>query len=255
MTESKVLTHCGARIVTRDELAAVQAPAGTATWFPLSHAQVLSRVEAQLVEAGFTPGPAKYALTRGDNRFFGVIDTKATLATGITLAVGIRNSTDKSLPLSFIAGHHVQVCDNLAFRSEILVVRRHTRNGEFRFAEAMARAIQQLTQFKEEESRRIRRMQSTLLLPDRRDSIILQAYEQGIISTRQLPAVIIQAKRPDVEYGVDVNSAYTLCQAFTWVLADVLKQNPQRFAAATMRLQHLLDTRLEGLAPPETAPE
>lgn len=245
MSESPLLTHCGARVVTRDELALVKAPPATATWFPLSHVQVLERVEQQLAEAGFHAGPARYSLARGDHRFFGVINTTATLASGVTLAVGVRNSTDKSLPIGFIAGHHVFVCDNMAFRSEILVVRKHTRNGELRFAEAMARAIQQLTQFREEEALRVRRYQTTLLLPERRDSIILQAFEEGIVSSRQLPAVIVQAKRPDVEYGADVDSAWTLMQAFTWVLADVLKANPQRFAAATMRLQHLLDKRLE----------
>jgi len=167
------------------------------------------------------------------------------MGSGVTLAVGIRNSTDKSLPIGFVAGHHVMVCANLAFRSEILVVRKHTKNGELRFAEAMAKAIKQLSQFKEEETQRVQRFQNTLLLPERRDSIILQAFEEGIVSSRQLPAVIHQAKRPELDYGADTASAWTLLQAFTWVLADVLKAKPQRFAAATMRLQHLLDQRLE----------
>ncbi len=245
MSGANLIAHCGARFVTRDELLAVHAPPATATWFPLSHGQVLQRVEAQLTEAGFAPASAKYALTRGDCRFFGVLDTQSVLGTGVTLAIGVRNSTDKSLPIGFIAGHHVFVCDNMAFRSEILVVRKHTKNGELRFAEAIAKAVQQLKQFRDEEATRIRRFQNTLLLPERRDSIILRAYEEGIVSARQLPAVIHQARRPDVEYGCDVNSAFTLMQAFTWVLQDVLKANPQRFAAATMRLQHLLDARLE----------
>ncbi len=240
-----LIAHVGARIVTREELLSVKAPAATGTWFPLSHGQVLARVEQQLREAGFEPDSAKYALSRGDQRFFGVIDTKSSLGNGTTLAIGVRNSTDKSLPIGFVAGHHVFVCDNLCFRSEILVVRKHTKNGELRFAEAMARAIQQLTQFKQEEALRIKRLHHTMLLPERRDSIILQAFEEGIISSRQLPAVISQAKRPELDYGSDTNSAWTLLQAFTWVLADVMKANPQRFSAATMRLQSMLDKRLQ----------
>jgi len=235
--------------VTREELLAVKAPAPTASWFPLTQGQILQRVEEQLVAAGFTPTGARYALSRGDHRFFGVIDTQSALGSGITLAIGVRNSTDKSMPLGFIAGHHVRGCSNRAFRSEILVIRKHTKHGELRFAEAMAKAIQRLSQFQEEETLRMRRLQETLLVPECRDSLILEAFHQGIISARQLPAVIYQSRTPEIDYGSDVNSASTLMQAFTWILQDVLKSNPQRFAAATMRLQHLLDTRLLGSHP------
>jgi hypothetical protein len=109
----------------------------------------------------------------------------------------------------------------------------------------MAHAIQQLGQFRDEERVRIKLQQHTLLLPEKRDSIILEAFHQGIISSRQLPAVIYQSRTPEVDYGVDTSSAFTLLQAFTWVLQDVLKANPQRFAQLTMKVQHLLDTRLQ----------
>src|SRR5262249_40863088 len=141
-------------------------------------------------------------------------------------------------------GHHVLVSDSMAFRSEILVGRKHTKNGEQRFASAMANAVRQLSRFKDEETLRIVRMREVLVPWERRDSIILQSFADGIISSRQLPAVIAQAKRPKFDYGADVNSAWTLMQAFSWVLADVLRANPQRFAAATMRVQQLLDSRL-----------
>src|SRR5205823_3242597 len=143
MTTSTLLTPHGARVVTHEELCAIKAPAATDTWFPLSHGQVLGRVEQMLTEAGFEPTTAKYALSRGDHCFFGVLGTKSSLGSGVTLAVGVRNSTNKSLPIGFVAGSRVLVCDNLAFHSEILVLRKHTRNGELRFAEAMAQAIRQ----------------------------------------------------------------------------------------------------------------
>src|SRR4051812_22884309 len=68
-------------------------------------------------------------LSRGDARLFATVDLGSPLATGVTLAVGIRNSFDKSLPLGFVAGNRVFVCDNLAFRSDLSVKRKHTRFG------------------------------------------------------------------------------------------------------------------------------
>jgi hypothetical protein len=135
----------------------------------------------------------------------------------------------------------------MAFRSDILVVRKHTRNGERRFAEGIARAVQQLGQFKEEETRRITRLQRLALTREKKDSLILRAFEGQIVSARQLPAVIAQARAPEMDWG-DVDSAWSLFNCLTYVLSDVLKSNPARFTAQTMRLQHLIDARFPEVA-------
>jgi hypothetical protein len=64
--------------------------------------------------------------------------------------VGVRNSVDKSFPLGFCAGARVFICDNLAFRSELLVKRPHTINGERRFNQAIAEAVSQLSSLRGE---------------------------------------------------------------------------------------------------------
>jgi len=78
-------------------------------------------VEEKLKEGGFRIDRERLALSRNDARFFGTLDLQSAVAPGVTLAVGVRNSLDKSLPIGFAAGARVMVCDNLAFRSEITV--------------------------------------------------------------------------------------------------------------------------------------
>src|SRR3954469_1454120 len=112
MSESHLTVYKGARIVTLDELMTVPAPPATDTWFPLSHGHVVRNVEKALAEAGFQVTKSQYALTRGDNRLFAVLDLASVLADGVTLAVGVRNSTDRSLPIGFAAGNRVAVCEN-----------------------------------------------------------------------------------------------------------------------------------------------
>ena len=70
MSQSKLMLHAGARVVTLDELLAVKAPEPTATWFPLSHAHVLRGVQGALAEAGFLVESArsKRAEKRGGGR-------------------------------------------------------------------------------------------------------------------------------------------------------------------------------------------
>lgn len=243
MTTSHLITHCGARVVTREELDRVEAPPPSETWFPVKHSLVIDTVRESLQASGFQVERSQFALSRSDARLFATMDLASPLAAGVQLAVGIRNSTDKSLPLGFVAGARVFVCDNMAFRSELLVTRKHTRNGATRFQEAICQATQSLVQFREVESQRIRRYQHLELTDVKADSVLLRAYEQDVVSHRLLPQVIKEWRTPSFEeFGV--RTAWSLLNAFTSVLGGRLKTNPQQFAALTIRLQDLLDREL-----------
>jgi hypothetical protein len=166
MAESRLMLHCGARLVEPDELALVKAPPPEGRWYPLSHTSVLNRVKETLSEAGYKVVREQLALSRQDARFFGTLDLQSRLVSGVTLAVGVRNSIDKSFPIGFCAGTRTFVCDNLAFRSELLVKRKHTLNGERSFAQGIAQAVMSLDQFKQEEGARIERMMGRELKPE-----------------------------------------------------------------------------------------
>lgn len=249
MSESHLITHCGARTVDREQLRAVATPAATRTWFPIGHLQVLEIVEEKLAEGGFRIERERLALSRGDARFFGTLDLASTVAPGVTLAVGIRNSIDKSLPIGFAAGARVFVCDNLAFRSEITIARKHTRFGSDRYAEALCRAVGGLAQFKEAEGARIRRFQLTDVTDIEAESLMLRAYECDVVSHRLLPRVIAEWRQPSFE-EFQPRTLWSLLNAFTTVLGERQKSNPQQFAHLTIRLQDLL-SETAGVRPEE----
>src|ERR1700680_303915 len=97
MATSSLMLHCGAREVTRDELAALPCPPSTRTWAPVGHARVLDTVLGTLAEAGYAVVKSRFGLSAGDGRFFGTLDLATPLTPDgtVTLAVGIRNSIDK----------------------------------------------------------------------------------------------------------------------------------------------------------------
>ena len=237
---AKLVLHCGARECTREELDAVPTPAATETWFPVAHGTCVTTVQRALTGSGFEVRKTRFGLSRGDARMFATVDLGSPLATGVTLAVGIRNSLDKSLPLGFVAGHHVFVCDNMAFRSELSVRRKHTRNGHTRFGEAIAAAVRNLVQFKEHETERIKRLQHVELDDRHAESLILRAYERQLVSHRALPGVIREWRSPSFEEFQD-RTAWSLLNAFTTILADRQKSNAQMHASLTMRLGGLFD--------------
>ena len=113
MAQNLVL-HCGAKPVSREQLARVACPPGTDTWKPVPHLTVLDLISTMLGLSGFQIEKEQLGLTRDEHRFFGTLDLRNELAAGVNLSVGIRNSTDQSLPLGFCAGNRVFVCDNLS---------------------------------------------------------------------------------------------------------------------------------------------
>jgi hypothetical protein len=98
MATSSLMLHCGAREVSREELAVLPCPPPTKTWAPVNHARVLDTALGTLREAGYSIEKACFGLSGGDDRFFGTLDLSTPLTPDgtVTLAVGIRNSVDKT---------------------------------------------------------------------------------------------------------------------------------------------------------------
>lgn len=236
---SDLMLHAGGRLVTMDELQACKTPAPEGRWHPVSHVRVLDTVKETLLGAGYTVQAEKYALARSDARFFGVLDLATPLAQGVALSVGVRNSVDKSFPLGFAAGSRVFVCDNLAFRSELLVRRKHTVNGMKAFGTAIGSAVASLTSFRDAEGVRIRRMAEMHLAPAQASHVILTAFRKGIISSLQIANVCREWEEPSHE-DFRPRTAWSLFNAFTEVLKPRAVTAPQAFVAQTIRLNGLM---------------
>ena len=239
MAESNLMLHRGARVVSREELDAAPAPPPTETWFPLRHGEVLGAVLGTLDAAEFRVERSRFSLSKDSARFFGTLDLSTPVSSGVTLSVGVRNSVDKTFPLGFCAGSRVFVCDNLSFRAELLVARKHTVNGGTRFREAIALAVQSLGQFRDGEAHRIGAMRDFPLTEMHAESLILQAYERDIISHRVLPAVIAAWRKPPHPEFAEPN-LWSLMNAFTGAIQGLATTNPPQFALQTIRLHALL---------------
>ena len=244
MSTSTLIAHCGARILDRAALDLIEPPEETASWKPIKHSVVIDRVADAMRAANFNPTGMKFAVARDNHPLFATIDTTTGLyGAEVTLAVAVVNSTDKSLPMKFVAGSRVFCCDNLSLRSDLMepVRRKHTRNGLTRFTEALQLAVAGLDAFKSAETARIKHYQTKEITNDTRDAILLRSFDRGLISHRLLPKVIAEARKPSFDYGCDVNTLWTLEQAFTTVLGrTLLGSNPQRFTAASLSIQELL---------------
>jgi hypothetical protein len=238
MSASLVL-HCGARRVERDELQAVPCPEAEGRWRPVPHHVVLDYAQTALIDAGYGIEKSELGLSKDDARFFGTLTLKAPLANGVNLAVGIRSSTDKSISLQWACGSRVFVCDNLAFSSSVVIARKHTTHGVDRYQEAICKAVSELNDYRDYERFRIAQMQQTPLTDEQAESLLLRAFEVGIIGPRALPVAIEEWRKPSFPEFEERN-AWRVYNALTFALGKRAQTNPQAHASATIRLGRLL---------------
>ena len=244
MSTSTLVLHCGAREVTRDQLDAISAntPPATASWVPIPHSTVIDMVTKTMTESGFAPRSLKVGVSRGDHRLFATIETVSHLGTPeVTLSVAVVNSTDKSLPMKLVAGSKVFCCDNLSLRSDMMhpVRKKHTRFGLDRFRESVGLAVKQLAAFQAVESERIRKFKEVEIADVTAESVLLRAFDQGVLSHRLLPTAIAEWRTPSFDDFLP-RTLWSLENALTTTLGKVRTTNPMRFCALSLSLQSLL---------------
>ncbi|HME32447.1 MAG TPA: hypothetical protein VKG65_06830, partial [Terriglobales bacterium] len=103
--------------LTREELARVATPGGTATHKPIPHIAVVEKLIEALGFRQIGVVREEYAVSSDGMRMFGVMDLSSGFD-GCRFAIGLRNSHDKSFRLSCTVGLRVFVCENLAFHGD-----------------------------------------------------------------------------------------------------------------------------------------
>lgn len=107
------------------ELLACPVPASTRTYAPVSHRDLIEAVKEELDKRGLVLKDERYQHNRSGQQLFGHM----TVGGGNgeqDLALGFRNSYDKSLLLGAAAGARVIVCSNLMFAGDFKVQKMHT---------------------------------------------------------------------------------------------------------------------------------
>lgn len=120
-----LIAHAGTYKVLEDAVRAAIAPEPTASWNPISHGVLLDLVLDVMKEFKLLIRQKEFAMSHGSERMFATM-TLESESKEYALALGIRNSTNKTMPAGICCGSRVFVCDNMAFSSAIVFGRRHT---------------------------------------------------------------------------------------------------------------------------------
>jgi hypothetical protein len=141
MPDSQVVLLSRTEKLTREQLALVPTPPGTATHKVIPHHEVIGALVETLGLWHIAPVREEYAVSKDGMKMFGLIELDQTFY-GVNIpaagnqsqyscrfAIGIRNAHDKSMRLAMTVGYRVLVCDNMAFSGDFTpVLAKHSKN-------------------------------------------------------------------------------------------------------------------------------
>jgi hypothetical protein len=127
---NQLLTQCGSKRCSLEQLLTIPEPEKTNTYTPLNHydfsVNVLT-IASDLLK-GYRFDGDSYAISSDGQKMFGVITFRRINPRSdeeLKLAIGLRNSYNKSMAAGLVIGSTVLVCDNLVFSGDIKIMRKH----------------------------------------------------------------------------------------------------------------------------------
>jgi hypothetical protein len=172
------LSHTRSVLVRRQDLTDLPTPKPTPTHYPIPHAHFVEVLAESLHYRHLEIVAEEYAVSHDGSRFFGAL-TLNVEESGVRIALGLRNSHDKSVSLGMTVGRRVMVCDNLAlFGDYVPVMRKHTKHVEIEAI--LAVAVDQMQRNFEPMRRQIDFFRECNLSDQRAKLIIYDAFMGGM---------------------------------------------------------------------------
>jgi hypothetical protein len=212
---NQLVIHRGGWEATKADLASVPVPEETDSYVPVPYSRFVEEVELHVPRFGLTIMDARFALAREGLQMFGVLTcANGGAHTDYALAVGLRNSYDRSLSVGLVAGSRVFCCDNLAFSGEVGAARKHTANVFRDLPDLIYRMLSKVSSMQNRIHAEIAAMKARELSAEPADHLMVEAVRQNVLPASHLPKVIDAWERPKHEEFAP-RTAWSLYNAFT----------------------------------------
>jgi hypothetical protein len=239
--QTDLILHCGASKVERAEVEIVPTPDATDTWTPIPHTALIERVEDTLKSDGLTIVNQTHSLTRGGNRYFGLMQiANGQNSEDYAWVLGLRNSHDKSFPAGLVVGASVFICDNLSFSGEIRMTRKHTVHIMRDLPGLVQHSIGQLMSRWHDQDTRIEAYKRYELSDMQAHDLLVRAIDARAATSTQVPPVLQQWRHTKHE-AFEPRTAWSLFNSFTEVMKGLSLNELSR---RTQRLHGLFDTQV-----------
>lgn len=227
-----LMAHAGAAYVGRQELLALRAPDSTATHQVVPHGTLVGSLIESLGMRGIEIVRDQYALTPDGMKLFGVLEVNLEHS-GVRLALGIRNSHDKTFSLGLTVGYRVFVCDNLAFDGEFqAIAKKHSKH--LNLVDVLDQGVSRMQRSFEPMKRRIDAWKGFELTDLVAKEIIYRAFiEDELDAPKHLAKLVHKAYFEPPHKEFEPRTMWSLTNGFTEAF-KVLDPIPQMRATADL---------------------
>ena len=241
MEETVLLSKSGK--LTRDDLALLPAPSGTATHKVIPHHEVIKALVDTLSLRHIAPVREEYAVSKDGMKMFGIMELETTFQ-GCRFALGIRNAHDKSMRLAMTVGYRVLVCDNMAFSGDFTpVLAKHSKN--FNLVHSLEIGVSEMQRNFGPMTQQVARWRDSQLSDVTARLIIYQAFIEGVIDfPRHLAQPVHRAYFNPEHEEFAPRTIWSLSNAFTSAFKEL---DPVPQFRATARLGPFLHARTESV--------
>jgi hypothetical protein len=234
---SQLVLHRGGWEATKADLASVPVPEATSSYVPVPYPRFVEEIELHAPRFGLTITDEQFALARSGSQMFGVLTcTNDHGSEDFALAIGVRNSYDRSLAAQLLAGSRVFICDNLAFSGEVKTAHRHTVNIFRDLPDQIYRMLSQVQVLQERTVAEIALMKARELENRDADHLMVEAIRANALPASMLPKVLEGWERPRQPELFGDRTAWLLFNAFTEVLKT---QSPRQQMEDSQRLTRM----------------
>ena len=236
-----LVVHRGGWEASKADLAAVPVPEPTESYHPVPYGRFIEEVELHIPRFGLTVQSSAFALAREGGQMFGVLTcVNGKPAADYSLAIGVRNSYDRSLSVGLTLGSRVFCCDNLAFSGEVTMHRKHTVNVFRDLPDLIYRMLFQVSSMRERTDGEIAAMMVRELPTVQAHHLMVEAIKANVLPASRLPKVIEAWEAPRHEEFVP-RTAWSLLNAFTEVGKET---SPRAQMEGSLRLSLLFRREL-----------
>ena len=215
----QLISHVDTDIVTRAGLQGIQTPEPTSTWRPIPHVELVETLDLVLKQQHMEIREEQFAIRRDGSVLFAVLQ----LAYGETgdgiAALGLRTGNNRSMSLQICAGLSVFVCDNLAFRGDLIALKRKHTSG-LNLREELTLAVIRLQDHFGRLVGEIGDLIKRALGDIEAKALIHDVFAQGLMPVRLLPDVSRAYFEPQLA-DFEPRNAWSLHNAFTGLAKEM----------------------------------
>ena len=237
-----LVVHRGGWEASKADLASVPVPEPTESYHPVPYGRFIEEVELHIPRFGLSVRSSQFALAREGGQMFGVLTcANGTPDRDYALAIGVRNSYDRSLAVGLTLGSRVFCCDNVAFSGEVTMHRKHTVNVFRDLPDLIYRMLSQVAVMRDRTDREIAAMKARELQPPLAHHLMVEAIRADVLPASRLPKVIEAWEEPRHE-EFTARTAWSLFNAFTEVQKEAA---PRTQMEGSLRLSSLFRQELQ----------